>query len=330
MMKSNGGVFGRNPTFQNVTVDGILTANNGISVSSGNIAVPSGSGISFAATSDPSIAAVAATGSITRTATNVSNNDTVTVGAQVYTFKTTLTPADYEVLIGADSTASLLNLARAINNSGGTPGTDYQVPAANASATAGTAVGTVLPITAISAGAAGDSIALAETSAQLSVSAATLLGGRDAQGMTGETLNDYEIGTWSPRFYITGGSSQIISQSVEVFMARYVKVGSLAYVACWIRTKNIDLVTTGSTRIGITNLPYVAAGTSNEAQSLAVSQSTTWSTAPRGAISVPGQVHLYFTNEPAATGTNYLDGNAFSAGTGDKNLISISGCYQTS
>lgn len=43
------------------------------------------------------------------------NNDTVTIDGQVYTFKTALTPAPFEVLRGASATTSLLNLAAAIN-----------------------------------------------------------------------------------------------------------------------------------------------------------------------------------------------------------------------
>jgi hypothetical protein len=42
-IKSNGGVFGRNPTFNNVSVDGILTAGQ-------NIVMADGKGIDFSAT----------------------------------------------------------------------------------------------------------------------------------------------------------------------------------------------------------------------------------------------------------------------------------------
>jgi hypothetical protein len=264
MMKSNGGVFGRNPTFQNVTVDGTLTANSGISLSSGNITVPSGSGISFASTSDPSIPATSATGTITRTATNVSNNDTVTLGSQVYTFKTTLTPADYEVLIGADSTASLLNLARAINNSGGTPGTDYQVPAANASASAGTIVGSTIPVTALTAGTAGNSIALAETSAQLSVSAATLLGGRAAQGTTSELLADYEEGTFNPTFVTSGTAFTSVTYGANNG-GRYIKIGNVVHVQMYVSSvAAIVGSATGALRVG--GLPYTSVASSQGTQ----------------------------------------------------------------
>ena len=227
-----------------------------VSISNGNLIFgTSGNGISFAATSDPTIPAVAATGTITRTATNVSDGDTVTLGAQVYTFKTTLTPADYEVLIGADAAASLTNLANAINGTGGTPGTDYQVPAANASASAGTIVGSVLPLTALTAGTAGNSIALAETSAQLSVSGATLVNGRNAQGATGEILDDYEEGTWTPHFESTAGSLSVVE---FVSNAYYTKIGQMVTVQAFINTSYVDTTVGGQVRIA--GLPYAASG----------------------------------------------------------------------
>lgn len=58
----------------------------------------------------------AATGTLTSDNTNVSNNDTVTINGRVYTFKTTLTGAADEVLIGADADASLTNLKNLINS----------------------------------------------------------------------------------------------------------------------------------------------------------------------------------------------------------------------
>jgi hypothetical protein len=241
-----------------------------LTLTSGNVVLSSGNGIDFSATTDPTIAAVAATGAITRTATNVSDGDTVTVGASTYTFKTTLTPANGEVLIGADSTASLLNLARAINNSGGTPGTDYQVAAANASASAGTIDGTVLPLTALTAGTGGNSVALAETSAQLSVSGATLLGGRNAQSVTSALFSDYEEGTWSPRYVASSGSFGAIATNVN--SARYVKIGRVVHLIGDISTAFFS-AGAGTTIVGIGNLPYSPAASQNPSLNIAQARS---------------------------------------------------------
>jgi hypothetical protein len=55
---------------------------------------------------------------------NFSNGDTITVGGQTYTFQTTLTNVDGNVLIGATANQSLAYLAAAISNLGGR-GTAY-------------------------------------------------------------------------------------------------------------------------------------------------------------------------------------------------------------
>ena len=63
-IKSNGGIFGRNPTFNNVTVDGTLTVDqiiektgaagitlDGVTLKDGNVVLADGKGIDFSATS---------------------------------------------------------------------------------------------------------------------------------------------------------------------------------------------------------------------------------------------------------------------------------------
>ena len=276
-VRTNGAVRIDDTTASISTTTGALRVAGGVGIAGavnvgGNVVLASGSGISFAATTDPNIPAVAATGFITRTATNVANNDTVTIGTTVYTFKTTLTPADYEVLIGADSSASLTNLRHAILGTGGTPGTDYQVPAAHPTVTASAIVGSTLPLTAITAGTAGNSIALAETSAQLSVSAATLLGGLAAGGMTSELLADYEQGIWTPTYTSTGGT---LVPSHDIREGRYTKIGNVVTVTVRMAARFAD-TSSASGIVRITGLPYAAANIPGVA-SFAVS-ATGWGT----------------------------------------------------
>lgn len=129
---------------------------------------------------------IAATATLTSDNTNVSDGDTVTIGTKVYTFRTALTPTEGEVLIGADADASLLNLIRAINHTG-TPNTDYKCAAANAFVSAASSVTAhAFAVTALTAGAAGNSIAKNETSSHLDWDGvgATLTGGLDAETVT--------------------------------------------------------------------------------------------------------------------------------------------------
>lgn len=118
---------------------------------------------------------VAATGIFTGV-TNFADGDTVTIGTRVYTMQATLTAGDGHVHIGALLSNSLTNLANAINDSGGTPGTDYNVTAADPNVTA-VAASTTVTVTYRLLGVAGNSIATTTTSTHGSWGAATLTGG---------------------------------------------------------------------------------------------------------------------------------------------------------
>ena len=136
-----------------------------------------------------------ATGTLTTTA-NFSDGETVTIGTKVYTMQDTLTNVDGHVKIGASATASLANLAAAINNTGGVRGTDYAaLNTADPEVTA-TSGATTLVATAKVAGTANNSVATTETSATASWGAATLAGGTNSSitawkklRYTGESLN---------------------------------------------------------------------------------------------------------------------------------------------
>jgi flagellin len=87
-------------------------------------------------------------------------NDTVTVGNQTYTFVASLsgTPAANSVLLGANETASLANLAAAVNGASGAGVTYSSNTSKNASATA-TAGQNSIVFTATTPGVSGNSLA---------------------------------------------------------------------------------------------------------------------------------------------------------------------------
>lgn len=120
----------------------------------------------------------AASGTLTLTG-NAANNETVTIGDQVYTWKTTLTgpTAAYEVLIGASASDSLDNLIAAINFASG-GGTLYgsETPI-NLDVVAKAGPADTMVVEAKVNGLAGNSVATLETMANGSWGSSSLTGG---------------------------------------------------------------------------------------------------------------------------------------------------------
>lgn len=120
---------------------------------------------------------VKATGLLTSDATAPSDGDTVTIEGYTYTFKTALSsPAQaFEVLIGASAAAALDNLKIAINDSGGTEGTEYSVGTyAHPLVTATTNTNTTQLVEAREFGTRANEYSLGETSSHLSWGAAKM------------------------------------------------------------------------------------------------------------------------------------------------------------
>ncbi len=119
---------------------------------------------------------IAATGVLTLTA-NATDTETVTIDTKVYTFQTTLTDVDGNVLIGATASDSLDNLIAAITLGAGA-GTLYAASTTlHPTVTAAAGVGDTLDATAKTLGTNGNSIATTETLASGSWGGATLSGG---------------------------------------------------------------------------------------------------------------------------------------------------------
>ena len=117
-----------------------------------------------------------ATGTLTSSGVNVSDGDTVVLGAITYRFKNTMAQA-YDVKIGADAAASLVNLKHAINQSG-TAGTHYFAGTlAHTTIEARAITSTTLVVQAKTGGTSGNSLASTETAATLSFGGTPLSGG---------------------------------------------------------------------------------------------------------------------------------------------------------
>lgn len=117
---------------------------------------------------------VSAQGTFTvATGQNAANGDTVTIDSKMYTFETTLTDVDGNVLIGANATASALNLTNAIMLGSGAGGTYAASMTEHPTCTA-VASGETSVVTSKTPGTAGNAIASTETGAQLSFGSTTL------------------------------------------------------------------------------------------------------------------------------------------------------------
>lgn len=109
----------------------------------------------------------------TLTVTTIANTETLVVGGKTYTFQTTLTDVDGNVKIGADNTASMVNLAAAINLGTGS-GTLYAASmTANDLVSAAASVETLIA-TALVGGTIGDLIACTDSLTSGAWDAATL------------------------------------------------------------------------------------------------------------------------------------------------------------
>lgn len=134
---------------------------------------------------------------------NAANNETVTIGTHVYTWKTALTSSSAvdEVLIGATASDSLDNLVAAINDGpgGSNAGVLYgSGTAINTDVVAAPGAGDTMDVAAKLSGTAGNSIATTETMTNGSWGAATLAGGTNGKAfgiltLTGNAVNNETV-----------------------------------------------------------------------------------------------------------------------------------------
>ena len=132
----------------------------------------------------------------------------------------------------------------------------------------------------------------------------------DASGMTGETLDDYEVGTWTPTWAPTGGSFTNVNYVVQ--LGKYVKVGNL--VTVWMHTNINGVITSGgSGGLRITGLPYaVGSGTVGDGGSFISNYYTGFSNMGNQVLSgysAYGNSHIRITKigGNSAGGVNYND-----------------------
>ena len=134
--------------------------------------------------------AVVGTGVLTATSggNQIAAGYTVTIDTKIYTFVTPVGNTEGNVLVGANDTASLLNLLNAINHTG-TPDTDYKCAAVHPTVTATASTALTLTIAAKTKGVS--TIATTKSGTEISWAHTTLYGGVDGTvGVANETCVD--------------------------------------------------------------------------------------------------------------------------------------------
>ena len=139
------------------------------------------------------------------------------VGGTTYTFVTSLTASTTadQVLIGSSATAALANLVNAINgntadaNGSGAAGYGTDTTA-NASVTAAdTTPGSLVTLTAITAGAAGNGIVLTGGDTLTASGTGDLTGGVDAAAAVPAVVNQWTYAVTLPAANISGATAPV-------------------------------------------------------------------------------------------------------------------------
>lgn len=188
-----------------------------------------------------------ATNTLTSNGTNVSEGATVTIGANVYTFKEVPLLAN-DVLIGADAEASLSNLKKRLNLTG-TRGVTYGMDAVeDPNVIGGTLTSTTLKVWARTIGTTPNTLATTETSATLSWADSTLGGG---------------TGTSDPGVTTAGATFTLdnVTYMAVVRLAESIGLPSVANQILWVTSEAVflDNVKSAVNRTGTPGTDYSTA-----------------------------------------------------------------------
>ena len=227
-IKQSGGVFGRNPTFNDVTIEGQLTFDGDIDINS-DLKINGDLEVDGAATID---------------------QDAVALAFKVTGGNGGVNVAEFSRDIGVDATVG-------INGNSGDPQIYFESPSNTF------AIGTNSTVFEIADNnVIGTNTRFAISSVgDVSVSTGNLVIGTSGKGIdfsatagtgTSELLDDYEEGTWTPNFAVNGFSG---SASVSASSGTYTKVGRVVTVT-WKATLSTAAYMSDFSQID--NLPFAS------------------------------------------------------------------------
>ena len=142
---------------------------------------------------------------------------------------------------------------------------------------------------------------------------------------TSELLADYEEGTWSPVYAMTGTNFAAITMSATY--AKYTKVGNLVHVEAYIKTDNLDV--TGATGfVKVTGLPFTSA--SSTLSNIVVSLARNWAVNyPSAAYIGSSDTEIVLEFRALANGATALmnAANMTAGATADQNTMVLTATY---
>lgn len=264
----------------------------------------------------------AATTTLTSDATAPSNGDTVTLGSKTYTFQTTLTNVNGNVLIGASAAAALDNLKAAVNLSAGAGTTYATATTAHTQFTATTNTDTTQVFSAtLAPGSQGNALATTETSSHLSFTSTVAAGAVDkiiltarAGGVAGDLLATTET------FTATNNTFDAATLGTTTAGADCTAANAILGLVAAINADTGALVTAadgaGNTLVATAK---DAGSAGNDLGSTKVMANATWGAAALsgGRDQLDGLIHLTLTNATAETVTLRFGPSGLSPQDGD-------------
>lgn len=162
-----------------------FNSSNGVPVQTGSVEqqITGDSTDSGSAVPDRDTSATAATGTITYSG-QPSDTETIILGSKTYTFQSSLTNVDGNVLIGASADDTYDNLVAAVTLGGGA-GSTYAAATTDGEQVMAERASNVVTVTADIANAAGNNIPLGGTASNATLSGSTLSGGTDPSDNAG-------------------------------------------------------------------------------------------------------------------------------------------------
>ena len=130
-------------------------------------------------------------------------------------------------------------------------------------------------------------------------------------------LDDYEIGSWTPAYAVSGGS---FSYGLQI--GTYVKIGELVTATCRIRGQRSG----GSGAVTMSGLPYTSRNISNLHAACSLGFTKSWNTSPKGAFVGTNATTISFKKAGSTSAlSNFSDdldaADAATAGTSNNDLI---------